>query len=1090
MAERHILYKLLPFIQGNKIANAEDVEFDNTDRTGIGNGVTDIQTFLDRVDETGLGKAVFSFSGNYEAVNANVDEWLNRELVGADGQTNARRTFTLPGGTAVTAALQQLTDVGLPSVLRITITYFGGDSTQVSTNALVISPRVGGPQFAGTRTSITLSRGQQTTVEITSSSGSWTVVSMPSMVTTPGTGDVLGDIELRSETWDASSTGVLPSTVLQGYAYFVTNAPSDGSGRFGVRMQTGDLVVWSAASFTAWTDTNNWFVLSEADGKHISAAESNFLLQVTESDIQVDGDRIVDNGATRALVWLSPAEFATAPFISPDGDSNNPRPGQTIEYVGGEDDQNANGDFELDENFFDAILYVGIDPNDFTDTEPASTIFVVVTNIDGTEHARYNLATDFQSVLGNSTFDHFLFTGGDAGAREFHYANNQTIKIIQEQTQRRYTLNSLTVNVTDNISNLPESRLDAITRAKINKQIQLDHDDRIKLDNITETTTVATGQDIEGFLAKTGGPSSELTDYHTFDDLPPSFSGSVTYTVLINDNEEITSIVPAGGGSATFTEIAPSLFSGKRTYTIVVTGGTDIFGIVGSVTTIASLVPTNLYQVGFDALAPAVVAAIGAESSLPETLQAIAQHSSIETAGGDDFLSVHPHAGIRSFFTVLKNEPQLGDPVPITGDLFINEITPSDITVTPPTDLNTVLIPRDESGTFVDGVASVTNGALTGPGINGASFDMTYANDTNFRLVLGIWFYIKNSITGRENLLEIKERGVSTYRNIIGVRNNRLVYFRSNEDGSSSNVTIQHRLHHEDGGIYGQFTSNGQTHRYRVYEARTYTVQAIVRDSSGNLLEGLSDTYTITDINTSQAATNITFPFSGGGLASQTISVAYNAATIPHVGPAHELVVTLPTLDTSGGAARLDVRFEYPETVAVRTGNTYTNLLQSDGDVRTNRLHKIITSFRATVPGNQLEQIFSFYGYDSNNAPRVFDENTETLNYNPNNLDWSSIRIGQDSSNLVIQNVQGFFLNPDTPLVQYPLHSDLRTWESSHDNKSLDYVWDFAVEEQGIEEIVINEGINLPNLILTSPDGTDYKITVENGGTLKTEEII
>ena len=266
--------------------SADQIANDTTNQTGVLTGASDQQTVNNRIDGTGVGAAIFRFSGNYAAQNSNISEWFGgRQQTRMRCTTNggfAPAVFTLPGTTALNTAFDQLVTAGLDEVLRFVIEYTGPSTTFLS-----VQPRSGGPQIQSI-SSIPVRSGVAATVEITRTSGTisqYVFDAIGAIGDTSGSSlDAIKLISPVSEVWDASSNGPLPSTgVVKGNAYRVVNAPSDGSGRFDEVMQDGDYVVWDASSFTSWTQTpHNWFVLPAHDVHRISALEGDFLTHVSE----------------------------------------------------------------------------------------------------------------------------------------------------------------------------------------------------------------------------------------------------------------------------------------------------------------------------------------------------------------------------------------------------------------------------------------------------------------------------------------------------------------------------------------------------------------------------------------------------------------------------------------------------------------------------------------------------------------------------------------------------------------------------------------------------------------------------------------
>ena len=328
--------RLLPFAIASstgELADANQIVNNSTNQTGLINGSTDVQVALDRIDATGLGAPIFTFTGNFAAASANINDWFNgqanRHLQGASGQTNGLRTFDLPGTAALNTVFDSLVADGLPELYRLTISYLGGIAgAPVGTNRLLIRPRTSpSPQIDG-RANVTLAHGDIVTFEITRSSGtisSYNVISEGRLQAQGG--DVLDDIQLRTQTWDATDGALLPGSgqVQNGYAFRVINAPTDGSGRFGEVLYTDDWVVWNNASFTQWSDTDNWFVIAASDVRRLTLAGQTFLEHVGTQSRVVRGNNYADSVAEiRIQLYEDAADYTP-------GDLNNN--GQIDEYT-------------------------------------------------------------------------------------------------------------------------------------------------------------------------------------------------------------------------------------------------------------------------------------------------------------------------------------------------------------------------------------------------------------------------------------------------------------------------------------------------------------------------------------------------------------------------------------------------------------------------------------------------------------------------------------------------------------------------------------------------------------------------------------
>lgn len=295
MADRSILYRLRAVLQGGYVAVAQEIQL-LASYVGVLNGVSDSETALRRLDGTGIGSAIFTFTGAYSAESSNINEWFgNKQLVrlrcidsGTSTAVSGAVSFTLPGATALNTAFDALVTLGLPETLRFVIEYTGP-----SDDFLQIRPRSApSPQIGGV-TNIIVRTGVAAEIEITRTSGTISDYVFLSIGGVASGGNLSADsiklINPAVAVWDASAAGVLPiQGVTKGNAYRVVNAPSDGSGRFGETMVNNDWVVWNAetapSTQNSWSITPlNWFVIAAHDVRRITALEQEFLTGIQES---------------------------------------------------------------------------------------------------------------------------------------------------------------------------------------------------------------------------------------------------------------------------------------------------------------------------------------------------------------------------------------------------------------------------------------------------------------------------------------------------------------------------------------------------------------------------------------------------------------------------------------------------------------------------------------------------------------------------------------------------------------------------------------------------------------------------------------
>lgn len=326
MADRSVPYKILNSLLGGFIANADQVELLQT-YVGLLNGVNNAETALRRLDGTGVGAAIFRFTGAYSAQASNIAEWFGgKQLIrlrcidsGTGPSVSGAVRFDLPGTTALNTAFDQLVAAGLPEQITFIIEYTGA-----SDDFLSIFPRVSpSPQIAGA-TNIVVRSGVAATIEITRSSGVLSDYIFQAIGGIGNGGNVSADsiklINPQNAVWDASANGPLPTTgVVKGNAYPIVNAPSDGSGRFGEVMQNGDFAIWFGEAFSSWaSEPHQWFVLPAHDVRRITALEQQFLtgIEVTPESNRntiIRGANYADSaGEIRLKIYPQRADYDAA----------------------------------------------------------------------------------------------------------------------------------------------------------------------------------------------------------------------------------------------------------------------------------------------------------------------------------------------------------------------------------------------------------------------------------------------------------------------------------------------------------------------------------------------------------------------------------------------------------------------------------------------------------------------------------------------------------------------------------------------------------------------------------------------------------
>lgn len=437
----HLISRSIASATGTVTA-ANQIIYDTGALSGVTAGAANTQVALARIDGTGVGAPIFSFTGNYTADGTNIDEWFNDRQLSrmrcTDNSGFSPVTFTLPGSTDLGTAFDTLSSLGLPEVIRLVIEYTDDTSALLRVIPLA-SPN---PQIIGT-TAVIVRSGTAATLEVSRSSGTISDYVFQAIgVIGDTTGSALDAIKLVNpgdDTWDASASGTLPSTgVVKGNAYKVVRAPSDGSGRFGEVMQDDDWVVWEGATFTSWSATPHlWFVLPAHEVRRITALEQDFL---TFTEISPVSDR---NDIVRGADYADTAGEIRLKLYATRGDYSAA-------------DLNTTGDIDefTDPTTQTAYLGIRLSGTNATLATTLPTLYVYADDGSNGFIRLLNLEDDF-------TFE------GDFG-QESDYLSINTINYVANETLRVY-IGTVRDRYTNQYLDVAEANLTAAVQAKLNR---------------------------------------------------------------------------------------------------------------------------------------------------------------------------------------------------------------------------------------------------------------------------------------------------------------------------------------------------------------------------------------------------------------------------------------------------------------------------------------------------------------------------------------------------------------------------------------------------------------------------------------------
>ena len=460
---------------------------------------------------------------------------------------------------------------GLGEVYTLTVGYQGGSTSSVVRNSLTINVPNISAGFNREELPTTLAQGASATFRIERLGGTLTTWERLGVSSSGDPIATFGEVVLQNFGWNNANNSLLPqsSMVQKGYAFPVLGSnPNDGSLRQGLIdsgvsdrvIYDGDYVVWTADSFTNWSDGDNWFVISRNNLQRLSQEQSNFLAQTDETDNRVDLATVNMAGA-EALVWLSENPLTEAPFINPSTDSSNPRPGDNYAYIGGREDRNAQQNFVFGQNRFNSYLTIGITPS-FVTANSESNIYIRIRDTSGEIVESFNLATDF-TFVDDSTFTNGSYRHYQRNTT-FNYSFLETVEVWLTQVQRHFVVNPSTVDLTQNISGLQETQLSTDVVEKLNRALPTPGTDFSSIEERLlryKTLSISDPDPSARFLSSTpsGEYPSSLTDFDQVSAENPRFlsTGTVLFvavqepgnyallnttkdTIVVLDNSEAT----------------------------------------------------------------------------------------------------------------------------------------------------------------------------------------------------------------------------------------------------------------------------------------------------------------------------------------------------------------------------------------------------------------------------------------------------------------------------------------------------------------------------------------------------------------------
>lgn len=733
---------------------------------------------------------------------------------------------------------------------------------------------------------------------------------------------------------------------------------------------------------------------------------NRFLNEISEQDVASYVRKIDTEAEVR--FWLR-TELVQQATIS------DPGIGLRIDESNG--DLGQDGDtFEQAANVNNAYIYVTLD-NTFANGTDLNTVVCLIRENVGESDERIkdavNFGTGFLEDTGLTISGRTVYrsnTGFDGNGSFINYHNTDTIELFFLDTEREFTVteaNAPNVDLTRTVNDLQENQLAQDVQAKLNQDIDLEFDDRFKLNQFVETSTESTAAVLTGSEAmyyREGSFKAQVSDWFSTTintGLPPNL-GSANYTLLVAvpQGTTVTSFSGSESGTATATEVNRDVViegAADRAYdlyTVVLpptASSTNVFVPFGTRTTISEIDPTSLIKFGLDNLQTDLEARINNrpdDTILSPGLLDLNSHISVEGIMGMNWTaSTNPPADIRGAtytrtFAALWDENRRS----FTQNYFDDLADPT-ITVPSQQNIHFFADANDANNRF-PGKQSWVDSTIR---IQGAPLTNTFTK------VWGFSARIPETFTGNVVLFQAGPASQQRVLRATEVDGRVVIQARQgNLDGALDPQSVFKNLNviNTDTNL-GHMSGNAANTLRFVLTAndpvQSYLVQ-VRRFVNGSLTSGESFTQNITDRDTDVAAT-VSNLFSG----ELAVTHSYDANFDNNGEPTDVIQITTNNVGNASISYVVDIRYTVTEQVQTSSTSAFQTIDTFD-------------------VGTELDFVFVLERQnalnESANSPLQLkivlngvQENTFALNLGANAFDFSDVTFG-DTRDCLISNIQ------------------------------------------------------------------------------------
>lgn len=673
------------------------------------------------------------------------------------------------------------------------------------------------------------------------------------------------------------------------------------------------------------------------------------------------------------------------------------------------------GSFTKSSNDPDGILYVRTADTYLEDTG-AAQLYVEVNNPDGSQHSfqQLNTYTDRSGVLAGG--DNLFEASGAARGDGINYFAGQTVRLWRVRFGPQWFFQTnLDVLRSIRAGAIELGKLDQTAEALVRATANLEFDDRFKLDQLVETSSLSATQNVVAADSAKVLPdviSSVDTEWIAYDAtngiFPPTniAAGSVVYARLPDDWASMSLVASDDSVTVVGVNQGPSPFRGEKVWRFVVPNTASeaiAFFLKGEKTSISRINPTSVVLIDGANLDPELHDRVydtndGGNPTESEAVRLFHSHLRKTNIASNDWTTPQNPTALRSTLTrrvaICWTENRTGA-TPVTGNVFADLADPTIVltgdfafyTAAEATDTQiNQQFPRKQS--YWLGKLDIDGLPLT--------------NDSD--QMIGVDFHVAHTLpTGDTPLVRFGNR------ELIGIDGEGPYIVKGTGDGSPVPTTSNQRLPENNTGfavgggtgntiVYYRGTGNPITKDFFALETTfggntvTYPLALTVRilrvQSGGRVGDEVTAAYTITDRDVSQSQTSqvVAVPVLPSGTANETFTFEYDGTN-----KIFTLGVNGISTNTTNDVSQLSVQVTFNDTQNLNTSNTTEKVRIGPTDGAVGNDISLLFILEPTVANSTGDRFLSWKGIVNGRQESVVN-----LNFRESAYDFSNIILGPD----------------------------------------------------------------------------------------------